>query len=44
MESMIFIILGVMLVNENDWWSGWNTMFSLVALLACILVRFAGES
>jgi NhaP-type Na+/H+ or K+/H+ antiporter len=42
MESMIFIILGVMLVNQSEWWAEWNTAFSVIALLACIIVRFAG--
>jgi NhaP-type Na+/H+ or K+/H+ antiporter len=43
MESMIFIILGVMIVNKSEWWSDWNTGFSIVALISCIVVRFAGK-
>jgi hypothetical protein len=39
---MIFIILGVMLVNEYDFWKHWNTAFSFLALFFVIAVRFLG--
>uniref|UniRef100_A0A183BLT1 Na_H_Exchanger domain-containing protein n=1 Tax=Globodera pallida TaxID=36090 RepID=A0A183BLT1_GLOPA len=33
-ESLIFIILGVMLVNEQNWfWDDWHPLFSLFSLL-----------
>ncbi|GMT34829.1 hypothetical protein PFISCL1PPCAC_26126 [Pristionchus fissidentatus] len=39
-ESLIFIILGVMLVNENAWfWDDWHPAFTLWALLLCLIVR-----
>uniref|UniRef100_A0A1I7X9A6 Sodium/hydrogen exchanger n=1 Tax=Heterorhabditis bacteriophora TaxID=37862 RepID=A0A1I7X9A6_HETBA len=41
-ESLIFIILGVMLVNEQGWfWSDWHPLFSLYSILLCLGVRFA---
>lgn len=43
MESMIFIILGVMLVNEYDFWKHWNTPFSIIALVLVFFVRFIGK-
>ncbi|KAI3420411.1 hypothetical protein GPALN_003709 [Globodera pallida] len=40
-ESLIFIILGVMLVNEQNWfWDDWHPLFSLFSLLFCIFTRF----
>ncbi|KAI1718913.1 sodium/hydrogen exchanger family domain-containing protein [Ditylenchus destructor] len=40
-ESLIFIILGVMLVNERSWfWDDWHPSFSLYSLLLCIFARF----
>uniref|UniRef100_A0A8R1HJ24 Sodium/hydrogen exchanger n=1 Tax=Caenorhabditis japonica TaxID=281687 RepID=A0A8R1HJ24_CAEJA len=40
-ESLIFIILGVMLVNEREWfWSEWHPLFSLYSVILCVLVRF----
>ncbi|CAJ0584031.1 unnamed protein product, partial [Mesorhabditis spiculigera] len=39
-ESLIFIILGVMLVNERGWfWSDWHPVFSLFALILCQIAR-----
>ena len=43
MESMIFIILGVMLVNEYNFWTHWNTAFSIIALVLVFVVRFIGK-
>ncbi|PAV73270.1 hypothetical protein WR25_14337 isoform F [Diploscapter pachys] len=41
MESMIFIILGVMLVNERGWfWSDWHPLFSVFSIVLCVVVRF----
>ncbi|RCN24738.1 hypothetical protein ANCCAN_29560 [Ancylostoma caninum] len=43
-ESLIFIVLGVMLVNEQEWfWSDWHPLFSLYSVVLCIGVRFLGE-
>lgn len=43
-ESLIFIILGVMLVNERSWfWNDWHMIFSTTALLLCIVARFLGD-
>uniref|UniRef100_A0A1I7U192 Sodium/hydrogen exchanger n=1 Tax=Caenorhabditis tropicalis TaxID=1561998 RepID=A0A1I7U192_9PELO len=40
-ESLIFIILGVMLVNEREWfWEDWHPVFSLVSVILCVVVRF----
>lgn len=40
-ESLIFIILGVMLVNERAWfWDDWHPLFSLYSLVLCIVARF----
>ncbi|KAK6759364.1 hypothetical protein RB195_021136 [Necator americanus] len=40
-ESLIFIVLGVMLVNEQEWfWSDWHPLFSLYSVVLCIGVRF----
>ncbi|CAJ0610552.1 unnamed protein product [Cylicocyclus nassatus] len=40
-ESLIFIVLGVMLVNEQEWfWSDWHPSFSLYSVVLCIGVRF----
>ncbi|CAL2049388.1 unnamed protein product [Caenorhabditis brenneri] len=40
-ESLIFIILGVMLVNEREWfWEDWHPVFSLVSVILCVAVRF----
>ncbi|KAI6232258.1 Sodium/hydrogen exchanger [Aphelenchoides besseyi] len=40
-ECLIFLILGVMLVNERSWfWADWHPQFALVALLLCIGARF----
>ncbi|CAI2356502.1 unnamed protein product [Caenorhabditis sp. 36 PRJEB53466] len=40
-ESLIFIILGVMLVNEREWmWTDWHPYFSLWSVILCVLVRF----
>ncbi|GMR32922.1 hypothetical protein PMAYCL1PPCAC_03117, partial [Pristionchus mayeri] len=39
-ESLIFIILGVMLVNENAWfWDDWHPAFTVWALILCLVVR-----
>ncbi|CAJ0935235.1 unnamed protein product, partial [Mesorhabditis belari] len=39
-ESLIFIILGVMLVNERGWfWSDWHPLFSIYALIFCQIAR-----
>ncbi|KAL6725087.1 hypothetical protein Aduo_019905 [Ancylostoma duodenale] len=41
-ESLIFIVLGVMLVNEQEWfWSDWHPLFSLYSVVLCIGVRFS---
>lgn len=41
-EDLIFIILGVMLVNENSFfWSDWHPPFAIYSLVLCILARFA---
>ncbi|CAD6185332.1 unnamed protein product [Caenorhabditis auriculariae] len=41
-ESLIFIILGVMLVNEREWfWSDWHPFFSICSVVLCVLIRFA---
>ncbi|CAB3400339.1 unnamed protein product [Caenorhabditis bovis] len=41
-EALIFIILGVMLVNEQEWfWEDWHPIFSLCSVILCVLVRFA---
>ncbi|KAH7702037.1 PBO-4 protein, partial [Aphelenchoides avenae] len=43
-ESLIFIILGVMLVNERSWfWDDWHPLFSLYSLVLCIVARFIGK-
>ncbi|EFO89844.1 CRE-PBO-4 protein [Caenorhabditis remanei] len=40
-ESLIFIILGVMLVNEREWfWEDWHPVFSAVSVILCVVVRF----
>ncbi|CAA91995.2 Na(+)/H(+) exchanger protein 7 [Caenorhabditis elegans] len=40
-ESLIFIILGVMLVNEREWfWTDWHPVFSAVSVVLCVVVRF----
>ncbi|CAD5234965.1 unnamed protein product [Bursaphelenchus xylophilus] len=40
-ESLIFIILGVMLVNEKNWfWSDWHPVFAFTSLILCVLARF----
>lgn len=40
-ESLIFIVLGVMLVNEQEWfWSDWHPLFSLYSVVLCTGVRF----
>ncbi|CAI5456198.1 unnamed protein product [Caenorhabditis angaria] len=41
-ESLIFIILGVMLVNEREWfWQDWHPTFSIWSVILCVVVRFA---
>lgn len=41
-EALIFIILGVMLVNEQEWfWSDWHPTFSIFSIIICVVVRFA---
>lgn len=43
-ESLIFIVLGVMLVNEQEWfWTEWHPLFSIYSILLCIIVRAAGK-
>uniref|UniRef100_A0A0N5BRT4 Sodium/hydrogen exchanger n=1 Tax=Strongyloides papillosus TaxID=174720 RepID=A0A0N5BRT4_STREA len=40
-ESLIFIILGVMVVNEENWiFSDFHLGFSLAALVLCLFARF----
>ncbi|KAI6221429.1 Sodium/hydrogen exchanger [Aphelenchoides fujianensis] len=40
-ESLVFLILGVMLVNERSWfWGDWHPSFAFVALVLCIGARF----
>ncbi|VDL79254.1 unnamed protein product [Nippostrongylus brasiliensis] len=40
-EALIFIVLGVVLVNEQEWfWSEWHPLFSLYSVVLCIGVRF----
>ncbi|KAK5977887.1 Sodium/hydrogen exchanger [Trichostrongylus colubriformis] len=40
-ESLIFIVLGVVLVNEQEWfWSDWHPLFSFYSVVLCIGVRF----
>lgn len=41
MEAMIFIILGVMLINDSGFWTHWNTAFSLISLALVFVIRFA---
>lgn len=41
-ESLIFIILGVMLVNDYASWLDFNVGFAGLSLLLCIVARFAG--
>ena len=42
MEAMIFIILGVMLVNGNDMWKDFDAAFAVCALIFVLLIRFVG--
>ena len=43
-ESLIFIILGVMLVNEQGlYWTDWHPLFSVYAVLLCIIARVLGN-
>jgi hypothetical protein len=50
-ESLIFVILGVMIVNPttipngsmSSFWDNWNTLFSFTALALVVLARFAGK-
>ncbi|KAI6191830.1 Sodium/hydrogen exchanger [Aphelenchoides bicaudatus] len=40
-EDLIFIILGVMLINENSFfWSDWHPLFAIFSLILCVLARF----
>ncbi|KAE9551548.1 hypothetical protein FO519_005241 [Halicephalobus sp. NKZ332] len=40
-ESLIFIILGVMLLNENSFFfDDWHPLFAILSLIFCILARF----
>lgn len=42
-EDLIFIILGVMLINENSFfWSDWHPSFAIYALILCVVARFTG--
>ncbi|CAI4221267.1 unnamed protein product [Auanema sp. JU1783] len=41
-ESLIFIVLGVMLVNEQEWfWSEWHPLFSIYSVVLCTVSRIA---
>uniref|UniRef100_A0A914YIX3 Cation/H+ exchanger domain-containing protein n=1 Tax=Panagrolaimus superbus TaxID=310955 RepID=A0A914YIX3_9BILA len=40
-ESLIFIILGVMLLNENSFFfDDWHPLFAIMALVFCVVARF----
>ncbi len=49
-ESLIFVILGVMIVNPtvdasgtHSFWQSWNTPFAFAALGLVFVVRFVGR-
>lgn len=41
-ESLIFIILGVMLVTHRDIWAVWHAGFSIYSLILCFVIRYIG--